>query len=117
MSTWAERWQQRKVAKRKRKRRRSRDEDRWRTTKSEPEVEPREPFVPSPNPRWWYQFCVERTRAYEERGDPVAAMMYWVLRFIDKEEVGSLSDPCTEDGYRALCDYWAYKQSWIGKVL
>jgi hypothetical protein len=44
-------------------------------------------------------------------------MMYWVLRFIDKEEVGSLSDPCTEDGYRALCDYWAYKQSWSGKVL
>lgn len=70
-------------------------------------------YTPPPSAQSWYMFCTDRTRAYESRGDAVAAMVYWALRSFD---MGESPDPCTEEGYRDLCDYWAYKMDWLASL-
>jgi hypothetical protein len=86
-------------------------QDAWSyTPRRDPEPGPLKPYDPSPNPTSWYQFCTDRQAAYESRGDDVAAMAYWALRSFD---LGKSPDPCTDEGYQELCDYWAYKMDWL----
>ena len=68
---------------------------------------------PLPEPHTWYQFCIQQKYVYESLGEHVAAMVYWCLRFIDDDELGSPKDPCTDEGYQDLKDYWAYKMDWF----
>lgn len=63
--------------------------------------------TPEPEaPQTWFQFCVDRSNYYLSRREPEAAMIYWVMRYIDDD------DPCTEEGERDLQEYWDYKASW-----
>jgi len=99
-------------------RRQSREAVWWTTPYREPEPEgPMELYTPDPNPRSWYQFCTDRKAAYESRGDHVAAMVWWTLRYLDKGPIDSKDDPCTEDGYADLCGYWEYKIEWLEQAL
>jgi len=106
-------WQkQRAVSRAKKDARKTAARDEWSYApqrETAPEGPPR-PYDPDPNPRSWYQFCTDRKYAYESRGDDVAAMIYWVLRSFD---LGVSPDPCTDEGYQELCDYWAYKMDWL----
>jgi hypothetical protein len=71
------------------------------------------PYNPDPNPSTWYQFCTDRQQAYSSRGDHVAAMVWWTMRWLDDPELGSDEDPCTDMGYQDLCSYWNYKLDWM----
>lgn len=51
----------------------------------------------------WYEFCTKRQGFYESVGNPEAALVYWAMRYMD------VDDPCTEEGWKDLCDYWSYK--------
>lgn len=75
----------------------------------EPAPQASVPYDPHPNPHSWYQFCTDRKYAYDSRNEPIAAMVYWALRAFDYEKD---LDPCTDEGYRALCGYWEYKMDW-----
>lgn len=81
-----------------------------------PKAEPVKEWKPTPNPRSWYQFCVERKFMYERVGDKEAAMVYWCLRFIDKEPIGSDQDPCTEAGFESFQGYWDYKSELLTRL-
>lgn len=100
--------QKRQLARRKKDERKARNRVEWTyDPKAQAvEAEPKGPYDPSPNPQSWYQFCTDRKYAYESRGEPIAAMVYWALRAFDFEKD---LDPCTEEGYQALCEYWDYK--------
>jgi hypothetical protein len=90
------------------------------TPTQEPEapVKP-EIFTPSPVAHDWYEFCTGREVAYRTRGEHVAAMVYWALRTIGDPDLEGTSmgfDPCTEEGYAKLCEYWTYKTDWMQSV-
>lgn len=76
-------------------------------------LDPEATLEPLPKPDTWYQFCVQQKYAYEAQGEHVAAMVWWVLRFIDDVQAGTQADPCTEEGYEDLKAYWAYKMDWL----
>lgn len=84
----------------------------WESKPPEPELPEGPPVAYDPPPQacTWYQFCAEREQAYRSRGEPVAALVYWALRMLDYEE--EHMNPCTEEGYEALCAYWNFKIDW-----
>jgi hypothetical protein len=57
----------------------------------------------------WYGFCTWMQQVYRERNEPIAAMIWWALRYIDSQPIGDLRDPCTDDGAAELGEYWEYK--------
>lgn len=60
-------------------------------------------------PDSWYQFCTMTQAKYELRGEPVAAMIYWSMRFWDQSEQ-HVEAP---EWWQATCEYWDYKASWM----
>jgi hypothetical protein len=54
----------------------------------------------------WYEFCTKMNGIYLLSGDKVAALFYWTIRFIDNEID---CNPCTDEGFRELQEYWDYK--------
>ena len=100
-------WEAKREASRRRKASRKVE---WVAHSREPqELGPVKPYDPHPNPTSWYQFCTDRKYAYESRGEPVAAMIYWLLRSFELADI----DPCTEEGWAELCAYWGYKSEWL----
>jgi len=59
-------------------------------------------------PDSWYQFCTMTQQKYELRGEPVAALMYWSMRYWD--ESGPVEDP---EWNEATNEYWDCKASWL----
>lgn len=107
-------WYRKRQENRKRKATRKAAEDVWVALPAKPEPEPEvKPITPDPNPATWYQFCTDRQQAYSSRGDHVAAMIWWAMRWLDDTELGSDEDPCTDAGYEDLCSYWGYKLDWM----
>jgi hypothetical protein len=105
-------YRKRQEARRRKEARRQAAKDVWYVPAHREEaapVEPQKPYIPDPNPSSWFQFCTDRSFAYESRGDRVAAMVWWAMRWWDDPELGSEDDPCTEAGYQKLGEYWAYK--------
>ena len=56
----------------------------------------------------WYMFCTNLASYYTHRNEPVAAMVYWSMRYWD--ESGPVEDP---EWDQATNEYWDYKASWM----
>lgn len=57
----------------------------------------------------WYGYCTWQQQVCRERNEHIAAMVWWALRYIDSQPIGSPEDPCTEEGAAGLGEYWEYK--------
>lgn len=73
--------------------------------RSTPQIEE----TPGPWMDGWYGFCTWRQQVHRERGEHVAAMIWWALRFVDRDPIGSPADPCTDEGAEQMRGYWDYK--------
>ena len=62
-------------------------------------------------PDSWYQFCTMVSAKYACRGEPVASMIYWSMRFWDRSERHAE----TPEWWQVTCEYWDYKASWMEK--
>lgn len=68
------------------------------------------PWLDTHKPDSWHQFCTMTQAKYELRGEPVAAMIYWSMRYWDAESEVTVEHP---RWWNATCEYWDYKASWM----
>jgi hypothetical protein len=61
----------------------------------------------------WFDFCTERKNYYEYKGEITASLFYHTMRsFVITE-----ANPCTEEGYTELSEFWNMRCDYLGKNL